>query len=37
MTVTAVKRLYRAEGPDAIPHLWDTATLFVKKAFASLN
>ena len=31
LTVTAVDGLYRAEGPDAIPHLWDAATLFLQK------
>jgi hypothetical protein len=38
LTVTAVDGLYRAEGLDAIPHLWDAATLFCKKtAFAAPN
>jgi hypothetical protein len=38
LTVTAVDELYRAEGLDAIPHLWDAATLFCKKtAFAAPN
>jgi hypothetical protein len=38
ITVTAVDGLYRAEGLDAIPHLWDAATLFCKKtAFAAPN
>jgi hypothetical protein len=33
ITVTAVNELYRGERLRAIPHLWDTATLFLKKSF----